>query len=139
LFTGEGSYIRNWSVLVKNSFQTATPYEFLSDRYLSLHYSHNFGSLLLQIGNWRPAISVFQNIGWGSLAHPEYQQYINFKTKEKGLFESGLQLDNIVKMKYLNVSYLGFGAGAYYRYGPYASGNFSDNLAFTLSMTFSTK
>ena len=139
LFTGDGSYIRNWSVLVKNSFQTVSPYEFLSDKYVNLHYSHNFGSLLLHIGNWKPAISVVQNIGWGSLSHPEYQQYVDFKTREKGLYESGVQLDNILRMKYLNVAYMGFGAGAYYRYGPYASANASDNLAFTFSMTFSSK
>ena len=139
LFTGEGSYIRNWSILVKNSFQTVTPYEFLSDRYVNLFYAHNFGSLLLHIGNWKPAISVVQNIGWGSLSHPEYHQSVEFKTKEKGLYESGVQLDNILRMKYLNVAYMGFGAGAYYRYGPYASDSASDNLAFTFSMTFSSK
>jgi hypothetical protein len=139
LFTGEGSYIQNWSVLVKNSFQTSEPYEFLSDEYVSLHYSHNFGSLLLQIGKFKPSITISQNIGWGTLSHPEYHQDINFKTKEKGLYESGLQLDNLVKFRYLNISYLGFGAGMYYRYGPYASGQVSDDLAFTFSMTFTTK
>jgi hypothetical protein len=139
LFTGEGSFVRNWSVLIKNSFMTATPYEFLSDRYVHFHYSHHFGSLLLHIGKWKPAISVYQNVGWGSLSHPEYQSGIVFKTKEKGLFESGLQLDNIVKLNYLNVSYLGFGAGAFVRYGPYAAGLFKDDVVFTFSVTVTTK
>jgi len=139
LFTGEGSYIQNWSILVKNSFQTVTPYEFLSDRYVALHYSHNFGSLLLHIGKFKPSITISQNIGFGKLSHPEYHQDITFKTKEKGLYESGLQLDNLIKFRYLNVSYMGFGAGMYYRYGPYAYSNFSDNLAFTFSVTYTTK
>jgi len=139
LFTGEGSFVRNWSVLVKNSFQTVRPYEFLSDRYFSLHYAHNFGSLLLHIGKFKPSISLLQNLGWGTLSHPEYHEDINFKTKEKGLYETGLQLDNLVRIKYLNVSYLGFGAGIYCRYGPYATKNVSDDVSFTFSMTFTTK
>lgn len=139
LFTGEGSFLRNWSVLVKNSFMTAPPYEFLSDRYVHFHYSHDFGSLLFHIGKWKPSISVYQNAGWGSLAHPEYHQGIQFKTKEKGLYESGFQIDNLVRFKYLNVSYIGFGAGAFARYGPYATGHFKDDVVFTFSMTFSTK
>jgi len=139
LYTGDGSYEQNWSVLVRNSFQTVKPYEFLSDRYVELHYSHNFGSLLLQIGNWKPSFTLYQNIGWGTLMHPEYHHQIDFKTREKGLYESGLQVDQIVKFNYLNVAYIGFGAGAYYRYGPYAYSRPSDNLAFTLSMTFTTK
>jgi len=139
LFTGDGSYIRNFSVLIKNSFQTVEPYEFLSDQYVSLHYSHNFGSLLLQIGNWKPSITLHQNIGWGSLSHPEYHQGIEFSTREKGLYETGLQLDNLIRFKYLSLSYIGFGAGAFYRYGPYASGSASDDLAFTFSVTYTTK
>ena len=139
MFTGEGSFVRNWSVLIKNSFMTVTPYEFLSDRYVHLHYAHNFGSLLLHVGNWKPSISVYQNMGWGSLEHPEYQAGVQFKTKEKGLFESGMQIDNILKLNYLNVSYLGFGAGAFVRYGPYATGSFSDDVVFTFSMTVTTK
>lgn len=139
LYTGEGSYVQNWSVLVKNSFQTVKPYEFLSDRYVDIHYSHNFGSLLLQIGKWKPGFTVYQNIGWGSLASPENHHLISFKTKEKGLYESGLQIDNIIRFNYLNVAYMGFGAGAYYRYGPYAYHSALDNLAFTLSVTYTTK
>ncbi len=139
LFTGEGGYIQNWSVLIKNSFQTAKPYEFLSDRYVSFFYSHNFGSLLLHIGNWKPSITVFQNMGWGALTHPEYHRDITFRTKEKGLYESGFQLDNLIRFRYFNVSYVGLGAGMCYRYGQYATGRVSDDLAFTLSVSYSTK
>jgi len=139
LFTGEGSNIRDLSVLVKNYFQTIGPYEFLSDRYVNVFYAHNFGSLLFHAGKFRPVFTVVQNIGWGSLSNPEYHQLIDFKTKEKGLYEAGLQIDNLVRMNYLNVGYLGFGIGGYYRYGPYAVEKATDNMAFKISMTFSTK
>ena len=63
LFTGEGSNIRDLSVLVKNYFQTIGPYEFLSDRYVNVFYAHNFGSLLFHAGKFRPVFTVVQNIG----------------------------------------------------------------------------
>lgn len=139
LFTGEGSNADDISVLVKNYFLTIGPYEFLSDRYVNLFFTHNFGSLLFHAGKFRPMLSVVQNIGWGTLSNPEYHQQIDFKTKEKGLYESGLQIDNLVRLNYLNVGYFGFGIGGYYRYGPYAVDKATDNMAFKISMTFSTK
>lgn len=139
LFTGEGSFIRNFSVLIKNTFQTIAPYQYVSDEYFSIHYSHNFNTLLFHIGNWKPSITLLQNVGWGNLSHPEYHQDIEIQTKEKGLYETGLQLDNLIRFKYLNVSYLGLGAGAFYRYGPYNTGDLSEDLAFTFSVTFTTK
>jgi len=139
LFTGEGSYDKKLHLIMKNNFQTATPYEFLSDRYINFYFSHNFGALLFRTKKFAPHISLIQNMGWGRLAHPEYHQIQGFKTKDKGLYESGLLIDNIFKMNYLNIAYLGIGAGIFYRYGPYAYKNVTDNIAIKFSFTFSTK
>lgn len=139
LFTGDGSYRRLFSIIVKNYFQTAAPYEFLSDRYANLFFSHNFGSLLFSVKKFQPYIIFHQNIGWGTLSHPEYHKLIPFKTREKGYFESGLQFDNLLKVNYFNIIYIGFGMAAYYRYGPYAHHKFEDNLALKVTMNFSIK
>lgn len=139
LFTGEGSLDKDLPILIKNSFQTVTPYEFLSDRYINFHFSHNFGSLLFQTSKFKPHITLYQNIGWGLLSNPENHKTIEFKTKEKGFYESGLQFDNIIKLNYFSIAYLGLGTGVYYRYGPYAYKNIEDNLAIKLSMIFTTK
>ncbi len=139
LFTGEGSFDKDFPVLIKNSFQTITPYEFLSDRYIDFHFSHNFGSLLFKIRKFSPIITFHQNVGYGMLSHKENHLAIQFKTKEKGMYESGFQIDNIIRAKYLNIIYLSFGAGVYYRYGPYSLKKTEENLAVKLSMTFTTK
>jgi hypothetical protein len=76
LFTGEGSYIRNFSVLIKIHFKRETIRVFIGS-ICSLHYSHNFGSLLLHIGNWKPSITLHQNIGWGSLTHRNITRVLN--------------------------------------------------------------
>ncbi len=138
LFTGEGSYTQPFSIEIKNYFQTADLYEFLSDQYVNLFFSHNFESLLFHAGKFKPHITISQNMGWGRLAHPEYHRFVTFKTKEMGLYETGIQVDNLLKINYLNVAYLGFGLGAYYRYGPYATDSFNRNMAYKFSVTFTT-
>ena len=139
LFTGDGSYYSNFPFLIRNTFQTATIYEFLSDRFINFHFSHNFKSLLLKYKKFKPHISIYQNMGIGWLLSPTNHQQIEFKTKEKGLYESGIQIDNIVKLNYLNIAYIGFGIGGYYRYGPYSYNNAQNNLAIKFSMSFTTK
>jgi hypothetical protein len=131
LFTGEGNFDRKWAgqFFSPNYFQTMRKYEFLSDQYTNVFLSHNFGSIFLRIGKFRPHFTVHHNMSWGRLSNPEYQQLVNFKTKEKGFFESGLQIDRI---------FSSFGIGVYYRYGANAFERTQDNFVFKLSMTFST-
>lgn len=138
MFTGEGSYDEDLKYVVRNHFQTVKPYEFLSDRYVDVFFQHSFKSLLLQVGKFRPYLTVSQNIGFGELENPTAHQKIDFKTKEKGLYETGLIIDNILRMNYVNIGYLGFGFGAFYRYGAYASEKQMDNFAFKFSVMFST-
>jgi hypothetical protein len=138
LFTGEGSKSSDIPLLINNSFQTMLPYEFLSDKYIHLFYSHNFGSLLINTKKFKPQFIIVQNSGWGALNNASYQG-IDFKTKEKVYLESGLIINNIIKLNYINMFYLNFGIGGFYRYGYYSSNNFTDNFALKLSMSISLK
>lgn len=138
LFTGEGSKSTNVPLLINNCFQTMSPYEFLSDKYIHLFASHNFGSLLINTKKFKPQFIIVQNSGWGALNNASYQG-IDFKTKEKVYLESGLIINNIIKLNYINMFYLNFGIGGFYCYGYYGSDNFTDNLALKLSMTISLK
>ena len=56
---------------------------------------------------------------------------------EKGFFESGVMLDNILRVKYINILYYGFGGGVFYRYGAYALPEKSSNLVWKLIVTVS--
>src|SRR5690606_5035342 len=115
LFTGEGSYHEDLRILINNYFQTVAPYEFLSDKYINLFVSHHFESLLFKTERFQPRISVHHNMGWGSLSKLNEQVHLEYKTKENILMESGLILHDLLKMNYLNLGYLGFGAGFFYR------------------------
>ncbi|TBX70925.1 carboxypeptidase-like regulatory domain-containing protein [Flavobacterium silvisoli] len=139
LFTGEGSYDKGVPFIMENTFQTMAPYEFLSNRYVNLFWSHNFGGLLFKQQKFQPILSWHNNMGWGALSRVETHQFIEFKTKNKLFLETGLQLDNLIKLNYMNLADIGFGAGGYYRYGYYTNPEFKDNVAFKFTLNFSIK
>lgn len=139
LFTGEGSYDKDIVFIMKNTFQTLTPYEFLSDRYLNLFLSHNFGGLLFKMDKFQPDIIIHQNLGLGSLSEKIVHNLINFRTKEKIFIESGLQFNNLIRFNYYNLADIGFGTAAFYRYGYYENPEFKDNIAFKLTLGISIK
>jgi len=138
LFTGEGSKDSDIPLLINNSFQALKPYEFLSDKYVRLFYSHNFGSLLINTKRFKPQFVIVQNSGWGGLRSASDHE-IDFKTPDKIYLESGLIINNIVKIKYMNLFYFNLGVGGFYRYGSYGLANSSDNLALKLAMSVSLK
>ncbi|BAO75129.1 DUF5686 family protein [Winogradskyella sp. PG-2] len=139
LFTGEGNYDKKLPYVVKNYFQTVTPYEFLSNKYAHLFTTHNFGRLFNNKGCFQPDVLLHNNFGIGSLDNSSSHQNINFKTKENLFLETGLELQNIIKIPVLNLYYMGFGAGGFYRYGSHNLENFRDNFVFKLSMGISFK
>lgn len=119
--------------------QTMFLYEFLSDRSMHASYSHQTGPLFYKKAGkaiFAPKIKFHQSFAIGSLSNPEFYEFVDFKTMEKGYLESGIELNNILKQK-SGLQYRGWGLGAFYRYGPYANPTFKENLTITLSITAS--
>ncbi len=128
---------RDFEVLIINNvFQTMDSYEFLSDRFVHFFVKHDFGTRLFKSKKFRPDISIHQNIGFGSLRNPLMHQELAFKTMEKGYYEAGIVLDNIIRLNYLNIAYVGIGFGTFYRYGPYQFSTTKDNFAFRMNLDF---
>ncbi len=134
---GLGTGYRGSSLGISQGFQTMEFYEFVSDRFVHLFFRQDFGSLLLKSKRFKPNIIIEHNLAFGSLQNPEDHSEIAFKTMEKGFFEAGLILENLVRVKYLNFAYIGLGAGMYYRYGPYQNEAFSDNVAWGIKLSVS--
>lgn len=136
MFTGEGTNSQGISFVVENQFQTMYPYEFLSDRYARLFFSHNFGSLLFKTRTFQPQFVLHHNMGWGNLSNPSlYGQ--TTKTMDKGYFESGWIVDRIFRASLMKTAYLNVGVGAFYRYGAYQNEKFKDNITAKLSLNLS--
>jgi len=138
-FTGEGNYDKNFPYVAKNTFQTMTRYEFLSDRYLHLFLSHNFGTLLLKTKYFQPSFSVHNNLGWGTTIATLPKELSFFKTKEKIYAEVGLHIDNVFKINIQRLGYFGIGVATYNRYGYYAMPDFKDNQVYNITFQFTIK
>lgn len=142
LNTGQGTLSSSLGtyLFIPGNFQTMHMYEFLADRYAYLFLTHNLGRLLYQsrYKYFQPELALVQNIGFGSLSMPAQHQDIYFKTMEKGYYESGLLINNLLRVSYVNMVYLGLGVGAFYNYGPNSAINSKNNLALkaTLNLSF---
>lgn len=138
LFNGRGSYDRWRMFLIKNTFQTMRPNEFLVNSFAYLFIEHNFGNLLFNTATFKPEVKLYQAIGFGWLDHPEQHQDVVVQDLRRGYFESGIMLSNLIRLPMFNFGYFGLGAGAFVRYGPYyIPTNVLDNFAFKIDMTFS--
>lgn len=119
--------------------QTMFIYEFLSDRSMMVNYAHQTGPLFNSKSGrmiFAPQLKFFQSFAIGTLTNPEFYDFVDFKTMGKGYWESGIEVNNLIKQK-SGLQFRGWGLGAFYRYGPYANPNFNENITVTLSMTIS--
>jgi hypothetical protein len=139
LFTGEGSKNDLFSYFIPRTFQTMLPYEFLSDRYANLFFTHNFGSLLLKTKKFSPEFNFSYNAGWGNLDNVSEHAGIQFQIKDHVYQETGLIIDNLFNVKYLDFFAVKFGIGAFYRLGYYRYDNWEDNAALKLSVKVAIK
>ena len=130
LYNGRGSYA-SFYLESPNSFGTMRINEFLSDRYFSVFYRHDFGSLLFGDKPFIPQPEFVTSFIMGSLNTNSNYQNIQYQTLEKGYLESGIMLNSI-----LNSGFTTIGLGFLYRYGPYAFVDEWDNFAFKFSMRF---
>ncbi len=117
--------------------QTMQVYEFLSDRSLHVNYTHMTGPIInkkLKAMAFSPQLKFHQSFAIGTLSNQDNYDFVSFQTMEKGFWESGLELANLIKFN-SGFNAQGWGIGVFYRYGPYALPNSADNLRFTLSLT----
>jgi hypothetical protein len=124
-----GTYER-FGLYSPGSFSTMRLDEFFCDRFVALYLSHNFSGMLWKThSQWfNPELSIITNIGWGDMKRADAYPDKNFKTMEKGYFESGIVIDGLMTTPLTKV-----GAGVFYRYGPYSLPNVWDNFAWKWS------
>jgi hypothetical protein len=107
----------------KNSFETMFFNEFFSSKYVAFHAKHTFNKIKLAY-KIKPEISLVTRMAWGTMDKPEQHIGFEYKTLDKGYFESGVEVNQIFK---------GFGLTFFTRYGPNALPKFGDNFALKLS------
>lgn len=137
LFNGNGSYNMGGYLYVENTFQTMLLYEFTSDKYINLFYSHKFASPFYKKPRSQPQLTLHTSVAYGELSDPAPHRNRYYQSMDKGYFESGMFINNILRANYLNVAYLGLGGGVFMRYGPYGYKNLADNFAYKVSFSLS--
>lgn len=114
----------------KNSFETMFFNEFFSSKYAFFQLKHSFKRIKL-FKKVKPFLVLVSRMGWGSMERREQHLDIDFKTLEKGYFESGVELNQLFK---------GLGISGFYRYGPNQLSRFEDNISvkatFVLDLGF---
>lgn len=130
LYNGNGSY-RVFTIYAPSSFATMRMNEFLSNRYVALYLSHNFGQLLVRTKFFSPEIVIATNIAFGDLNNSDQHFNVQYQTMEKGYYESGILLHGLLDLKFYKL-----GAGVFYRYGPYSFDLPGDNFAYKISVVF---
>ena len=107
----------------KNSFETMYFNEFFSNKFAVLQLKHGSKRVTL-FKKVKPTLVFVTRMAFGNLDRPEQHIGINYKTLNKGFFESGIELNQIYK---------GFGLTGFYRYGPNQLPRVEDNIAVKLS------
>jgi hypothetical protein len=125
LFAGNGFQIDKNAVYVFGGMQTMFPYEYYSDRFINFYWQHDFDWKFYELKLTRklsssPKLSLGYNLLAGSLKNREAHQQVQFSVPDKAYHETGLMLNRLVRMKFLNMAYLNFNAGYYY----HIKGNF---------------
>lgn len=136
-FFGPGN--RETGIWVTYTFQTMGIYEFVSDQYTAGFLKHNFG-WLYQTRYSRPELILWQGAGWGRFGNRNNRdghRFIAAHDFAKGYFESGIGANNLLRMNYVNVAFLGLGFGAFYRWGHYALPTVRQNMRFQLDLSLS--
>ena len=127
--------LRQPSAITHNGFETMKYNEFLADKFFAAFFSHNFGKIYFKNTSFRPDLTIVHNMGVGYLSNPQYNTGIAFKTMQKGYYESGFLLDDLVVVNLIGLR-TGIGSGLFMRYGPYAVANAYDNLVLKLALNF---
>ena len=110
-----------------NTFQTMVANEFLADRYVAFHMKHSFGTLLVKGKHFKPRPGVVYNAGIGDLNAPVNHRGYSFTALQDLFLEAGVVVDNILSS---------VGVGVYFRHGPYAFEEPSDNFVFKVTSSF---
>jgi hypothetical protein len=137
LFRGKGSYGGDISLFLANSFQTMRPAEFACDRYVNVFFRHNFGNFLFKGKKFKPEFTLAHNLCFGDLRQNDKHLGLVLKAPVSGFYEAGLIVDNLIRIKLLNIAYLGLGVGGFYRYGAYSFDTPIKNLSGKISFRIS--
>ena len=129
-YNAPAKYWMDYPLASENSFETMRINEFFDSRFLYVFYKQTLAWHPYKNEYSAPTFSFREDIGFGQLDNAALNSGLSIKTMNKGYYESGFQVDNVLISKYY-----GFGIGFFYRYGPYSLEGFKNNFAFKVTLS----
>ncbi len=129
LYNGHGSKTGQFSIFAENTFATMPIGKYYVDKFISLYIEQNFGNILIRTKKFKPEFAISNNIAFGYNKNKNLQAF----TYEKGYYEAGLQINNIINQ--MNI--IKYGIGVFYNYGQYSNlTKIKNNFAYKLIVKF---
>jgi hypothetical protein len=122
--------------VLPNTFQALPDTVFLANRYVNFYFAQEIGPVLYQHKRSAPFLTLLQHAAWGSLERPELHQDLGFRSASPALLESGLQLDNLFRLNYVNLAHLGLGGAVFYRWGGLGTADLWSAFTFRATLRF---
>ncbi|MDD2983948.1 MAG: DUF5686 family protein [Crocinitomicaceae bacterium] len=130
LHTGNATGVR-WRLTVPNTFETMEPSRFYNDQQVSLFTRVRLLAWKTKKSWFEPQLSVHHAIGFGTMKNQANHPNTVFETMEKGYYEGGIILDNLLVSSFFSI-----GAGIFSNYGPYSVPKFDKNMTIKFSINF---
>jgi hypothetical protein len=112
------------SLYTFGGMMTIYPYQVYTDQYVNVIVRHDFDWKLYTVSDPKSSFSSAPNISlqyallYGTMDHPERQTIAAFTVPDKGYNEAGMMLNNLLRLKYLNLYYLTLNMGYFYHIAP---------------------
>ncbi|WP_161499403.1 DUF5686 family protein [Flavipsychrobacter stenotrophus] len=145
LFAGNGyRYDQNGGLSVYSfgGMLTMYPYDYYTDQFVNVIWRHDFDSKLYKFTvpgssfSSAPYIALQYNMLYGTLQHRETQKFVAFGVPDNAYHEAGILLNNLVKLKYLNLYYFSFNAGYFYHFTPVTDLNKNGKIVLGFDVQF---
>jgi hypothetical protein len=131
LFSRYGNYSL-LNIYASGNFTTMRVNEFVADHYANIYLTHDFGKLLFRTKRFEPEFVIASHAGFGWLLNQKQEDHsLILESFEKGYFESGLMINNLLDLQIFNL-----GVSAFYRYGPYSRKQFKGNISALATINF---
>ena len=113
LFAGNGYRFDENSFYSFGGMMTMLPYEYYSDKFINIYWQHDFDWHLFSNKFSHPFFSIGHNLLYGTMANRKQHLGVFFKTPDQSYHESGVCLNNLLRIKYMDLYYLTLNTGYY--------------------------
>ena len=134
MYGGPGTEFKLTGIIINNAFQTMKLYGFFTDRYVHSFINYNFGNVILKKSKFKPELALSLNVGWGKIkGRKEIHELIDVRDYPEGYFETGIMLNNLLRLKIYKYFYGGLGVGTFVGFGPDAeNGSFAIRISYEI-------